>query len=96
MAGTGVLTSGPSRASVEPFALDLEPYGRVVWNLTLVRGSKMTEAEYFAGVNSRLDALEASSNPYVALMAAVKAASGNQEAFTAAVEAVRLEYSRRG
>ena len=55
----------------------------------------MTEAEYFAGVNSRLDALEASSNPYVALMAAVKAASGNQEAFTAAVEAVRLEYCRR-
>ena len=57
----------------------------------------MTEAEYFVGVNSRLDALEASSpNPYVALMAAVKAASGNQEAFTAAVEAVRLEYTRRG
>lgn len=55
----------------------------------------MTEAEYFAGVNSRLDALEA-SNPYVALMAALNAASGNQEAFTAAVEAVRLEYSRRG
>jgi hypothetical protein len=56
----------------------------------------MTEAEYFAGVNARLDALEASSpNPYVALMAAVKAASGNQEAFTAAVEAVRLEYTRR-
>ena len=54
----------------------------------------MTEAEYFAGVNSRLDALEA-SNPYVALMAALNAASGNQEAFTAAVEAVRLEYCRR-
>lgn len=53
----------------------------------------MTEAEYFIGVNSRLDALEA-SNPYVALMAALKAA-GDQEAFTAAVEAVRLEYCRR-
>ena len=32
-------------------------------------------------------------NKWVGLMAAVEAARGNQEAFAAAIEAVRLEYT---
>jgi hypothetical protein len=49
----------------------------------------MSEAEYFVGVNARLDHLLATQ--YVALL---EAARGDQETFAAAVEALRLEAAK--